>query len=125
LGIRGCQKDHYHFSVAINGIFWYDPALYPTVYRLLRSPLFDMEDAEAKAMMRRCFTEESEGLHRSYRTHREAVDSYKVYLEKVGYAWQRNRDMALMNTNSIETYVQVQRRAFSKLHAHNLRQSAE
>lgn len=125
LGIWGCQKDHYHFSVAINGIFWYDPALYPTVYRLLRSPLFDMEDAEAKAMMRRCFTEESEGLHRSYRTHREAVDSYKVYLEKVGYAWQRNRDMALMNTNSIETYVQVQRRAFSKLHAHNLRQSAE
>ncbi|MEM9448247.1 MAG: P-aminobenzoate N-oxygenase AurF [Cyanobacteria bacterium P01_E01_bin.6] len=123
LGIWGCQKDHYHFSAAINGIFWYDPALYSVVYRLLRSPLFDMEDTEAKAMMRRCFTEESEGLHRSYQTHREAVDSYTVYLEKVGYAWKRNRDMAMMSKNSIEKYLQVQRRVFGKLHSCNLQQS--
>lgn len=117
LGIWGCQKDHYHFSVAINGIFWYDPALYSTVYQVLRSPLFGMDDTEAKTMMRRCFTEESEGLHRSYQTHREAVDSYKVYLEKVGYAWKRNRDMVLMGANSIEKYLQMQRRAFSNLTA--------
>lgn len=68
LGLQGCQRDHYHFSAAVNGIFWYDPALYPAIYQVLRSPLFAMEDTEAKAMMQRCFTEESEGLHRSYQT---------------------------------------------------------
>lgn len=114
LGIWGCQKDHFHFSVAINGIFWYDPALYPTVYKLLRSPLFNLEPPEAKAMMRRCFTEESEGLHHSYQTHSEAVESYKTYLEKVDYAWARNREMALMGANSIEKYLRVQRRALER-----------
>ena len=35
LGLRGCQRDHYHFSAAINGIFWYDPALYSAIYQIL------------------------------------------------------------------------------------------
>ena len=30
-GVAGCQRDHFHFSAAINGIFWYDPALYPAI----------------------------------------------------------------------------------------------
>jgi len=41
-GLRGSQKDHYHFSTAINGLFWYDPALFPKVYKILRSPIFGM-----------------------------------------------------------------------------------
>ncbi len=44
LGLRGCQKDYYHFSAAINGIFWYDPALYTAIYQVLRSPSFSMDD---------------------------------------------------------------------------------
>src|ERR1051325_7367299 len=56
--LRGSQQDHYHFSTAINGLFWYDPALYPKVYKILRSPIFAMSDAEARAMMTACFTEE-------------------------------------------------------------------
>ncbi|MGJ3247165.1 MAG: P-aminobenzoate N-oxygenase AurF [Elainellaceae cyanobacterium] len=114
LGIWGCQKDHYHFSVAINGLFWYDPALYASIYRLLRSDLFGMDDADAKMMMRRCFTEESDGLHRSYQTHCEAAESYKIYLEKVDYAWQQNRTMRLMASNSIQQYLKTQRVAFRK-----------
>jgi hypothetical protein len=106
LGIRGCQKDHYHFSVAINGIFWYDPALYPTIYKLLTSSVFNMDDKEAKEMIKKCFTQETEGLHRSYKTHREAVESYKVYLEKLDYVWKSNQQMSLMKSNSIEKYLQ-------------------
>ncbi|MDM9382308.1 P-aminobenzoate N-oxygenase AurF [Chlorogloeopsis sp. ULAP01] len=113
LGIRGCQQDHYHFSVAINGIFWYDPALYSAVYQVLRSPVFDMSDAEAKDMMRECFTQETEGLHRSYKTHTEARESYKVYLEKLDYLWENNRQMSIMAANSIPKYLGIQKQAFA------------
>lgn len=114
LGLKGCQKDHYNFSVAINGIFWYDPALYPAIYQVLRSPVFGMDDEEAKQMMRLCFTEESDGLHRSYQTHREAVASYQAYLEKVDYAWSVNKEMSLMAANSIPKYLATQKRALAK-----------
>ena len=78
LGIRGAQQDHRQFSVAINGIFWHDPALYAKVYELLRSHLFSMDAAAARAMMQACFTQESDGLHRSYQSHQEAMASYQA-----------------------------------------------
>ncbi|BDA68947.1 hypothetical protein RIVM261_016450 [Rivularia sp. IAM M-261] len=114
LGLQGCQKDHYHFSVAINGIFWYDPALYSAVYQMLCSPVFSMDGAEAKEMMRRCFTEESEGLHRSYNTHTEAMESYKVYLEKLDYVWKSNKEMTLMGSNNISKYLAHQTKKFKQ-----------
>ncbi len=112
LGLRGCQRDHYHFSAAINGIFWHDPALYPKIYQVLRSRLFDMGDLEAKAMMHQCFTQESDGLHRSFQTHQEAMNSYKVYVEKLNYLWKSNREMSLMGKNSVAQYLATQRQAF-------------
>jgi len=112
LGVRGCQRDHYHFSVAINGIFWYDPALYYKIEEVLRSPVFGMSEGEAKEMMRLCFTCESEGLHRSYQTHQEALESYKVYVEKLDYLWATNKEMSLMSSNTIPQYLATQQKAF-------------
>ncbi|CAN1209531.1 p-aminobenzoate N-oxygenase AurF [Tumidithrix helvetica PCC 7403] len=112
MGVKGCQRDHYHFSAAINGIFWYDPALYAKIYEVLRSPIFSMEAAEARAMMRQCFTEETLGLHRSYQTHQEAMQSYRVYVEPLDYLWKINREMSLMAANSIPQYLARQRQAF-------------
>ncbi|AFY79816.1 hypothetical protein [Oscillatoria acuminata] len=114
LGLRGCQKDHAHFSVAINGIFWYDPALYSAIYELLRSPVFAMSDADAKQMMQDCFTQETAGLHRSYQTHQEARASYQVYLEKVDYAWKSNREMSIMAATSIPRYLSTQKKSLSR-----------
>jgi hypothetical protein len=114
LGIRGCQKDHYNFSVTINGIFWYEPALYPAVYQVLRSQIFEMSDTEAKEIMQKCFTEETEALHRSFNTHREAVDSYKVYLEPLDYVWDSNKEMSLMSANSIPKYLVKQKQEFQR-----------
>ncbi|MBD1833780.1 P-aminobenzoate N-oxygenase AurF [Cyanobacteria bacterium FACHB-472] len=111
LGIRGCQKDHYHFSAAINGIFWYDPALYPAIYEVMRSRVFGMSDREAKEMIQKCFTQESEGLNRSYETHKEAIESYKVYLEKINYTWKTNKEMSIMSANSIPKYLATQKKA--------------
>lgn len=113
LGIRGCQLDHRQFSVAVNGIFWHDPALYSRVYELLRSHLFNLDHADAKQIMQACFTQESEGLHRSYKTHQEAMASYQVYLEPLGYVWSSNRTMEIMKQASIEGYLRTQRRALT------------
>lgn len=111
--IRGCQRDHFHFSVAVKGIFWYDPALFPTIYRLLRSPVFAMDDRDAREMIRRCFTEESEGLHESYRLHRTAVESYRAYLDPLDYVSRENRAMSLMRRSTLEGYLAATRRAFA------------
>lgn len=114
LGLRGCQRDHLNFSAAINGIFWYDPALYGKIYRVLRSPIFDFSDRDAKETIRRCFTEDSEGLQHSYSTHQEAMESYKVYVEKIDYLWKSNREMSLMASNSVARYLANQQNAFQR-----------
>lgn len=114
LGIRGCQQDHRQFSVAVNGIFWHDPALYLKVYELLRSHIFAMDDAEARAMMQACFIQESDGLHHSYHTHQEAMASYRAYLEPLDYVWSSNRAMNIMEQASIEQYLYTQRRALPR-----------
>ncbi|MGB3298369.1 MAG: P-aminobenzoate N-oxygenase AurF [Phormidesmis sp.] len=114
LGVRGCQQDHSTFSVVINGIFWHDPGLYETVYRLLRSPLFSFSFQEAKEMMKKCFTQESEGLHQSYQTHYEATSAYRAYLEPLTYLWPSNQQMSTMAKASVESYLAVQRRALPK-----------
>ncbi|MEM9266433.1 MAG: P-aminobenzoate N-oxygenase AurF [Cyanobacteria bacterium P01_F01_bin.13] len=114
LGIRGCQQDHRQFSVVINGIFWHDPALYSKVYELLRSHIFSMDDPEAKAMMQACFTQESDGLHRSYQTHQEAMASYRAYLEPLDYVWSSNRAMAIMEQASIKRYLRRQKRELAR-----------
>ncbi len=114
LGIRGCQQDHQQFSVAVNGIFWHDPALYSKVYELLRSHIFSMDDADAKEMIRVCFTQESEGVYRSYQTHREATAAYQAYLDSLDYVWPSNRRMSIMAATSVETYLATQRRAWSR-----------
>lgn len=113
LGIRGCQQDHYHFSVAVNGIFWFDPALYGVIYKLLCSPHFNLPEAEAKQMLWSCFGEETEGLHRSFATHRQAMQSYKCYLDPLDYIWSSNRHMTVMASQSLDTYLTCQRRALS------------
>ncbi len=118
LGIQGCQKDHYHVSVAVNGIFWYDPALYSAIYTVLRSPIFDLSNHEANAMMVACFTQETEGLHRSFQTHQEAIDSYKVYLEPLNFIASKNKEMQLMSSNSIAQHLKTQEKELRKFLNH-------
>lgn len=114
LGIWGCQKDHYHVSVAVNGIFWYDPALYFPIYQVLRSPFFGLSVEEAKAMLTACFTEETEGLHRSFKTHDEAIASYQLYLNYLDFISASNKEMKLMTSNSIPRYLKTQRKALDR-----------
>lgn len=115
LGLRGCQLDHSHVSVAVRGLFWYDPALLGKIHQVLTSPVFGMGEREATEMLRACFCEESDGLHAAFAVHHEARESYKAYLEKVDYAWAANREMSLMSRASIPGYLEDNRRALARL----------
>src|SRR5690606_11721645 len=80
-GVAGCQRDHYHFSAAVKGIFWYEPAIFSVIYKILRSPHFGMTDAEAKAMLRACFCAENDGIAQAFALHRTAHESYQAYVD--------------------------------------------
>ncbi|MBI4345660.1 MAG: P-aminobenzoate N-oxygenase AurF [Elusimicrobia bacterium] len=116
--IDGCQRDHFHFSVTVKGIFWYDPSLFHPVYRILRSKVFGMDHADAREMIRRCYTEESDGLHEAYRIHATAAESYRAYVEPLKYPNARNRDMAVMAGSTMERYLSDTRRAFARFEGH-------
>ena len=113
-GLEGTQKDHYHFSTAINGLFWHDPALYQKIYRILRSPIFAMDDAEACEMMKTCFTRESEGMHASFQTRNLAMHSYKEYLSKLKHINRTNREMSIMGKNSLQKHLRDNQRQMNR-----------
>ena len=114
LALAGSQRDHYHFSTAVNGLFWYDPALFPKVYKILRSPIFNLGDREARQMMEACFTRENEGLHESARSRDIAIDSYRHYLADLDYVNGENKEMRLMRRNSIAKHLHTNRRELKR-----------
>lgn len=112
--LLGCQRDHFNFSTAINGIFWYDPALYPKIYKVLRSQVFGMDHKTALDVMEKSFCQESEGAVRSHGTHKMAQESYKEYLSTVNYANKQNKEMHLMGQNNLERHLKVNTQEFKK-----------
>jgi hypothetical protein len=113
-GVNGCQRDHFNFSVVINGIFWYEPATYSVIYKLFRSRVFGMDHGQALAMMEACFTRESDGLAATAKTHQTAADSYCAFVEPVSWLNRGNRDMRFMRENSIERYLARNKHAFMR-----------
>ncbi len=112
--VLGCQKDHYHFSAAIKGIFWYEPALFPVLYKIFRSSHFGMTDSEAKDMLYQCFSIENEAIHQSFSLHCMAVESYKAYVDSIAYLAAGNREMAVMGGNAISKYLERNVKALRK-----------
>jgi hypothetical protein len=112
--LSGSQHDHFHFSTAINGLFWYDPALFGKIYKILRSTVFKMTDAEARQMMTACFTKENAGLQLSARSREIAMNSYCEYLADLDYVSRENQEMQIMRRNSIEKHLQTNRRELRK-----------
>jgi hypothetical protein len=113
-GVAGCQRDHFHFSIAVNGIFWYDPATFATLYKLFRSPVFGMDRGTALEMLDACFTSESAGLEAAFKTHGTAVDSYCAFIEPVTYLDARNREMRLMRASTVRGYLERNRTALRR-----------
>jgi hypothetical protein len=113
--LAGCQRDHFPFSVAVKGIFWHDPALLGPIYRVLRSSVFGFDDAGARDMLRRCFAEESEGLHAAHAIHRQARESYRAFLAPLDYVSDVNREMRIMAGSTLPRYLAGTRAALARL----------
>ena len=113
-GIAGSQRDHYSFSTAINGLFWYDPALFASIEKIFKSPIFGMSEAECKDMLWRCFGQETEGAHLSFESRNIALNSYREYVANLGYVSKENREMSIMAGNSLEKHLATNRNALKK-----------
>ncbi len=116
-GILGTQRDHYSFSSAVNGLFWWDPALFDKTWFILRSPLFGFSEIDARRMMERCFGEEHEGLHASLQSRAVALQSYREYLKPLAYVDETNRRMAHMEKNNVSRHLAGNRRALRRFFA--------
>ena len=118
-GLYGCQKDHENFSATINGIFWYEPALFSAVYKILRSRVFGMGHADAKDMMYKCFTQENQGVQEAHRTHKLATSAYEAYLDDLDYVDPAVKKLSLMKQSTVERYLKINRRALPRFFAGN------
>ncbi len=112
LGIQGCQLDHQNFNISVNGIFWYEPAVFPVIYQILRSPYFEYDHVSALRMMESCFIQENQAMHLAYETHKIAKESYQQYVSGLPYLSKNNREMKYMTRASIEQYIKINKRAF-------------
>ncbi len=112
--VQGCQNDHFHFTPVVNGIFWYDPAIFKTIYKLFRSSHFGMDDREAKEMLKKCFTEDNEGIQRAKDTHAIATASYVAFVEEVDHLSAKNKKMHTLSQSSVEAYLECNRKALRK-----------
>ncbi|MDI1226379.1 MAG: P-aminobenzoate N-oxygenase AurF [bacterium] len=113
-GVNGCQRDHYHFSATLRGIFWYEPALFPVLKKMLMSPHFGFDARGAQEMLKQCFTKENDGILAAHAMHRTANESYRSYVDSITYLNARNRDMAVMGGNSVAAYLRRNARALEK-----------
>ena len=114
MAIRGCQRDHFNFNCSINGIFWYEPAIFETIYKVLRSRAFGFDRQTALEMMEKSFCQENEGINLAYKTHTVARESYEQYLSGLDFLTADNKAMTIMKQSSIEHYLQTNRKAFNK-----------
>ena len=105
LGVRGSLKDHSHFNVTVNGIFWYEPSIYPKIFELFTGPLFRMEKREAIEMMKKCFCQENDGISFAHSTHNLTRASYKTYLQNIDYLTANQKSTKPMKNININGYI--------------------
>lgn len=117
MGLIGTQKDHSHFNVCVNGIFWYEPALFEKIYEIMRTPIFNLSHREALEMMWKCFCEENDGVHHSFETFQTARESYIQYVSDLDYVSPINREMRIMQKTSVQSYLQENRNKMKKFEA--------
>ncbi len=105
MAIKGCQKDHFNFNCSVNGIFWYEPAIFSTIFKILKSPIFNLENVEAINMMEQCFCRENQGVNLAFKTHNIARESYQQYLAELDFLTEENRSTNIMKKSTINHYL--------------------
>ncbi|QFS50403.1 hypothetical protein [Nostoc sphaeroides] len=65
-------------------------------YKLLKSPLFNMETKEALDWMEKCFCQEHEGFQTGLKYHHSLLELMRRLFSRLDYQWAVNRDMGIM-----------------------------
>ena len=114
MGLAGAQKDHRVPSSMVNGIFWSDVAAFASVYKILTSRVFGLDDKGARELIQKSFCEENESLHRAQATHDLARESYVQYLADLDFVTRENKEMRTMAKSSVARTVDLNRRAYDR-----------
>ncbi len=118
MGIRGTLKDHSYFNVTLNGIFWYEPAIFSSIFKVLTSRHFGLSKSDAIEMMKRSYCQDNDGVQAAYKTHHEAQESYKNYLANLEYVDQSNKEIKLMKRFSPQQYLTLNQRKMKNFEGH-------
>ncbi|MHC5763314.1 hypothetical protein [Nostoc sp.] len=73
-----------------------DPMLMLFFYKLLKSPLFEMETKEALDWMEKCFCQEHEGFQTGLKYHQSLLELMRRLFNRLDYQWSVNRNMEIM-----------------------------
>lgn len=65
-------------------------------YKLLKSPLFEMETKEALDWMEKCFCQEHEGFQTGLKYHQSLLELMRRLFNRLDYQWAVNRNMGIM-----------------------------
>ncbi len=114
LGVKGCQKDHRNFSSMVNGVFWFDPAAFAAVYKVLRSRAFGLDDKAARELIWDSFCKDNESFHLAQETHQTARESYKKYVAGLDFVSAENKKMAVMEKASVDAALRRNRRMYGR-----------
>lgn len=92
-----------------------DPMLMLFMYKLLKSPLFEMETREALNWMEKCFCQEHEGFNVGLKYHQSLLESMRKLFGRLDYQWKINREMGIMAAGgSINKALQNNRQTFKQ-----------
>jgi hypothetical protein len=84
-------------SGAAVGSFYPDKLLImPLVYKVLKTPLFDMSAQEALSWIEKCFCHEHEGFHAVLKSHQRLLSELRRFFQDIDYLWPVNREMRVM-----------------------------
>ena len=120
MAIKGCQRDHAQFNVSVNGIFWYEPALFSSIFKVLTSKHFSMSQQDALHIMSKCFCSENQGIHEAMQTHKVTRKSYIEYVQDLDYLTEENKKMVLMENVDIGNYLRENKKKFSSFMKENV-----
>lgn len=116
--LRGQQGITGGLSGWLPATFRHDADYIPSLYRLLRSRLFNLSPADSLHWMEKCLCQEHEGFYVNLKLHDKLLTAFQSFFGQLEYLWPVNREMKIMAASaSISTAIRSNKRAFNKFAA--------
>ncbi|MFW6359246.1 MAG: hypothetical protein ACOC0N_08570 [Chroococcales cyanobacterium] len=103
-----------------------DPNLMLFFYKLLKSPLFEMDRSTALDWLEKCFCQEHEGFNVGMKYHQSLYESMTRLFGQLDYQWKMNREMSIMKAGgSIEKALKQNQKTFAQFSQFILAQDSQ